>query len=261
MAKLLFIGCGKMGGAIVRGLSGKGHEIAVVDPAKPDVGPSVLCVSSREELPPFFSPDAVLIAVKPQAMSEVLPQYGVYKDSVFLSIAAGQTLARLATLFGDDTRAIVRAMPNLPACVGKGITVVLANAQVYPAQRDLCTEILSAVGQVEWVEDEALIDPVTALSGSGPAYVFALVEAMAKAGENLGLSTDLARKLARQTVVGSGSLLETATETAADLRVAVTSKGGTTAAALGHLQAEDGLDALLFRAMEAAARRAKELSA
>ncbi len=263
MPKLLLVGCGKMGGAILRGIASAVDCIVVVEPTPSDeVFPkNVAVVTSPENIAPEFVPDAVIVAVKPQSMAKVLPLYAPYRSSVFLSIAAGQTLRRLAALLDDPNRAIVRAMPNLPASIGKGISVAVANFSVTQLQRSLCEQILSAAGEVAWVEDEALIDPVTALSGSGPAYVFALIETMARAGEQLGLAPELAAKLARQTVVGSGALLAHSVQTATALRHAVTSPGGTTEAALNVLLSEKGLPVLMSDAMKAASLRAKELSA
>ncbi|MDR3425376.1 MAG: pyrroline-5-carboxylate reductase [Alphaproteobacteria bacterium] len=265
MAKLLFVGCGKMGSALLRGTAQRAEQIVVVKPTPVadefKSASNVLWVSSAAEIAPAFQPDAVILAIKPQNMAVILPLYARYASSVFLSIAAGQTLHRLASLLQNDTQPIVRAMPNLPASIGKGISVAVVNAAVTKEQRDLCDGILRAAGDVAWVSDETLIDPVTALSGSGPAYVFALVEVMAEAGAKLGLPADLAQKLARQTVIGSGALLEQTTESAATLRQAVTSPGGTTAAALKLLLNEKALPALMFLAMEAATKRAKELSA
>lgn len=264
MAQLLFVGCGKMGGALLRGFGEKAERTVVVKPTplQADLAAlkGVLWTADIRSVADSFCPDAVILAIKPQQMAAALPLYSAYRSSVFLSLAAGQTLARLAALLKNPGQACVRAMPNLPASLGKGISVAVANAFVSPAQRALCQDILSAGGDVAWADREALLDPVTALSGSGPAYVFALVEAMAAAGVKLGLPPELAEKCARQTVIGSGALLAQTDQSAAALRQAVTSPGGTTAAALAHLQAEQGLDSLLCRAMEAAARRAKELS-
>jgi pyrroline-5-carboxylate reductase len=178
---------------------------------------------------------------------------------VFLSIAAGITIRRLQELLGSG-QAVIRAMPNLPASIGKGISVAITNKQISAGQRTLADRLLKTIGETAWVEDEKLIDAVTALSGSGPAYVFALCEAMAKAGESLGLPKDLAARLARTTVIGSGTLLEQSSETAEALRRAVTSPGGTTEAALKHLLAAGGLQDLMLKAMTTAAERAKDLA-
>ncbi len=254
-----------MGTALLKGWTRLDQcSVAVVDPSQRSKeipsNADIAWHQTPEALDPSFAPDAIVLAVKPQQMAAALPAYARYHDAVFLSIAAGQTLKRLASLLADSHRAIVRTMPNLPASIGQGMSVAVANAQVTPDQKRLCEALLRAVGDVAWVEDETLLDPVTALSGSGPAYLFALTEAMAEAGEALGLPKELAARLARQTVVGSAALLAASTESPAALRQAVTSPGGTTAAALEHLLDEQGLTTLLRRAMQAAAKRAKELS-
>ncbi|MDD5586884.1 MAG: pyrroline-5-carboxylate reductase [Alphaproteobacteria bacterium] len=265
MTELLFVGCGKMGSALLRGVAPKVDKIVVVKPTPFAEGansfPNVSRVPAPEQIDPSFHPDAVILAVKPQDMAAVLPKYARFASSVFLSIAAGKTLHALAGFLQNGETAIVRSMPNLPASIGLGMHVAIANAATTRPQRNLCDEILRASGDVLWIEDEALIDPVTALSGCGPAYVFALVETMAEAGEKLGLPPELAGHLARKTVIGSGALLGQTAESAADLRRAVASRGGSTAAALEHLLGNDGLPSLMLRAMEAAAKRAKELSA
>jgi len=202
-----------------------------------------------------------VLAVKPQSMEAVLPDLKRFADlgSVFLSIAAGKTIKYFKAHLGASAR-IVRAMPNTPASVRQGITVACAGAGVTEPQKKRCQELLEAVGEALWVEDEALMDPVTALSGSGPAYVFLLVEAMAAAGAKLGLAPEMAMQLARATVAGSGELLRQSAEPAAQLRVNVTSPGGTTAEALRVLMAEDGLQPVFDKALAAAARRSKELA-
>jgi pyrroline-5-carboxylate reductase len=176
-----------------------------------------------------------------------------------LSIMAGKTLGGLERTLPAST-AIIRTMPNLPASIGRGITVAVANARVTPHQRDLAGRLLGATGAVEWVEDEALLDAVTAVSGSGPAYVFWLAECLARAGAAAGLPTDLAARLARATVAGSGELLARSDLDAGDLRRNVTSPGGTTAAALEILMAPDAFAPLMERAVAAATRRAGELA-
>jgi pyrroline-5-carboxylate reductase len=179
---------------------------------------------------------------------------------VFLSIAAGKTLGYFAARLGHAAK-IVRSMPNTPAAVRQGITVATAAASVTAAEKTRCHALLEAVGQVLWADDEALMDPVTALSGSGPAYVFLLVEAMAEAGVKAGLPADMAMQLARATVVGSGELLKQSPEPASQLRVNVTSPGGTTAAALQVLMATtDGIQPVFDKALAAASHRSKELA-
>ena len=178
---------------------------------------------------------------------------------MFLSIAAGRTIGYYAERLGADA-AIVRCMPNTPAAVRRGMTVACANAGVSAEQRSTCADLLEAVGEVDWVEDEALLDAVTAVSGSGPAYVFLLAECLAQAAIAVGLPAELADKLARTTVSGSGELLRLSPESSETLRVNVTSPGGTTAEALAVLMADDGFGPLLKRAVAAAERRSRELA-
>lgn len=264
---LLLVGCGKMGGAMLDGwlAAGTASRVVVVEPAGLPEGvrgnPAVSAATGPADLPPGFAPDVVVLAVKPQVMDSVLPNYRplARPGTVFLSIAAGKTIGSFESLLGEGA-AIVRSMPNTPAAIGRGMTVAVGNAVVTGSQRDLCDALLRAVGDVAWVEDESLLDPVTAVSGSGPAYVFLMVEAMARAGEAAGLPADLAMRLARATVAGAGELMHRSPTAAADLRKAVTSPNGTTQAALDVLMADDGLQPLLDRAVAAAARRSRELA-
>ncbi|ACI99294.1 pyrroline-5-carboxylate reductase [Rhodospirillum centenum] len=265
---LLLVGCGKMGGALLSGwrAASVASRIVVVEPSGPaaafpsGVPDGVEVVTGAEALPSGFAPDAVVLAVKPQMMDAAAPAYARFAGTaVFLSIAAGRTVGYFERVFGSGA-AIVRAMPNTPAAIGRGITAAVANAAVTSEQRDLCTRLLAAAGEVAWLSEESQIDAVTAVSGSGPAYVFLLVEALAKAGEAAGLPPDLAMTLARATVSGSGELLHRAAEPADQLRRNVTSPGGTTQAALDVLMAPDGLGPLLDRAVAAAVRRSRELA-
>jgi len=203
---------------------------------------------------------AAVVAVKPQIAPEVLASLApfVAATTVVLSIMAGRTLRFLADNLPGA--ALVRAMPNTPAAIGRGITVAVATARVSPEQRALVDALLSAVGAVEWISDEALMDAVTALSGSGPAYVFLLAEAMARAGAAAGLPPRLAATLARATVSGAGELLNRSALDAASLRQNVTSPGGTTAAALEVLMAQDGLERLMTAAIAAATKRSRDLA-
>jgi pyrroline-5-carboxylate reductase len=193
----------------------------------------------------------------PEAVPPLAQNIG--KGTLIVSIMAGRTLAFLEERLPAGT-AVVRAMPNTPAAVARGITVARANVHVSVRQRKLATDLLAAIGKVEWVDDEGLIDAVTAVSGSGPAYVFLLAEAMTKAGIAAGLPADLAARLARETIVGSGELLHRSELDAATLRQNVTSSGGTTAAALAVLMGPNGVDALLTEAVAAATRRSRELA-
>ncbi|MBP2311993.1 pyrroline-5-carboxylate reductase [Azospirillum soli] len=265
---LLLVGCGKMGGAMLDGwlAAGTASRVVVVEPSGvlPDSvkgNPAVSAAAGADDLPAGFAPDVVVLAVKPQVMDAVVPTYKglVRPGTVFLSIAAGKTIGYFERLLGDKA-AVVRSMPNTPAAIGRGMTVAVPNTAVTAAQKTLCDALLGAVGEVAWVDDESLIDPVTAVSGSGPAYVFLLVEALAKAGEASGLPADLAMRLARATVSGAGELLRQSTAPAADLRKAVTSPGGTTQAALEVLMAGDGLQPLLDTAIAAATKRSRELA-
>ena len=265
MGKLLLVGCGKMGGAMLEGWLARGLKVAdvvvaePVDALRPRTA-GLRAVASTAEV--ASTPEIVVLAVKPQSMDAVLPDLKRFADegSVFLSIAAGKTLKYFASHLGASAK-VVRSMPNTPAAVRQGITVATASSGVSQAERKRCHALLEAVGQVLWVDDEALLDPVTALSGSGPAYVFLLVEAMAAAGAKLGLSAEMAMQLARATVVGSGELLRQSAEPASQLRVNVTSPGGTTAAALKVLMAEDGVQQIFDKALAAASHRSRELAA
>ncbi len=269
MVKLLLIGCGKMGGALLAGWLDQGtkaSDITVVEP-NPELAATlagkhgVLVVSDARDLPVGYAPNVTVLAVKPQVMNQVLSPYQnlVGVGTVFLSIAAGRTIASFEALLGADA-AIVRAMPNTPAAVGRGISVGCANANVSDGQRDVCDQLLKAVGAVEWVDEERHLDAVTAVSGSGPAYIFLLAEAMSHAGRMVGLPPELSEKLARATVAGAGELLYQSTQPASTLRENVTSPGGTTAAALDVLMGPDGLNELMAKAIDAATRRSKELA-
>ena len=264
MGKLLLVGCGKMGGALLEGWLGRGvppSDIVVAEPVaalRPVTrGLQALAASSDVN----ETPQTVVLAVKPQSMDAALDDLRRFADAgaLFLSIAAGKTLGYFARHLGHAAK-VVRAMPNTPAAVRQGIAVATASATVSAEERQHCHELLEAVGQVLWVEDERLMDPVTALSGSGPAYVFLLVEAMAAAGAKLGLAPDIAMQLARATVAGSGELLRRSGDSAEQLRVNVTSPGGTTAAALKILMAADGIQPVFDKALAAASRRSQELA-
>lgn len=235
--------------------------IYVVDPMQPDLPTGVTGGAAFEDIPDGFDATVVVLAVKPQVMDAVLAPYPalVRPGTVFLSIAAGRTIASFEAVLGADAR-IVRAMPNTPAAVGRGVTVLAGNDHVTDDQRTASEALMTAVGKVAWVADEGLIDAVTGVSGSGPAYVFHLVEAMADAGIAAGLSPALAMQLARETVAGSGELLALSDEPAATLRENVTSPGGTTAAALDILMSDDGLTALMTRAILRATERSRELA-
>ena len=259
---ILLVGLGKMGGAMLAGWRERGLAPSyAVDPMlPPSPGPEVTVVADAAAIPAGFKPAAIVLAVKPQNAAETLPLYARFAgDAVMLSIMAGRTLSGMRSLLGDAA-AIVRAMPNTPAAVRQGVTVACPGPGVSTTQRALCDTLLAAIGSVAWVDDEGLIDPVTAVSGSGPAYVFLLAELMEQAGLEQGLPPALARQLARETVSGSGALLAASAEDAAQLRKNVTSPGGTTAAALSVLMESDAMPAALSKAIAAATKRSRELA-
>ena len=261
---LLLLGAGRMGGALFNGWATRGlAPSALIDPSPaPGIArPQDFVRVSLAELPAGFAAEAAILAVKPQMADAVLPALArvLRPDAVVLSIMAGRTIAGIRTALRGDA-AVVRAMPNTPAAIGQGITVACAGPSVTHAQRELCTTLLQAVGDVAWVEDEALIDPVTAVSGSGPAYVFLLAELLERAGIHAGLPAALARQLARKTVSGAGALLAASEEDAAVLRRNVTSPRGTTEAALAVLMADATWPATLEAAVLAAKQRAAELA-
>jgi pyrroline-5-carboxylate reductase len=263
MTRYLLVGCGKMGGALLDGWLARGVEpssVAVVEPAQVAVAAGVRKVDRPEDLAADAAPEVVIFAVKPQSLPDVAARYRKHaRTAVYLSIAAGKTVAFFAGALGDKA-AIVRSMPNTPAAVGAGITAAFANSHVAAAQRALCQKLLEAVGEVVWVGDESLLDAVTAVSGSGPAYVFLLIECLTEAAIAEGLPPEVAGRLARATVIGSGQLARASSEPAAQLRKNVTSPGGTTAAALEVLMAKDGMSDLMRRAVRAAAARSRELA-
>lgn len=265
---LVLLGAGKMGQAMLDGWLSRGLTAKKVIALDPQPSKEIKAMAKRGvAVNPKAGPkakadaQAIVVAVKPQMAPDAVPPLGLYvgKKTLVVSIMAGRTMAFLEKALPPGT-AIVRAMPNTPAAVGRGISVAVANKLVTGKQRKLATDLLSAVGKVEWVHDEDLIDAVTATSGSGPAYVFLLVEAMAKAGAAAGLPQDLAYRLARETVAGAGELLNQSSLDAATLRQNVTSPGGTTAAALNVLMAPGGFDKLLTEAIAAATKRSKELA-
>lgn len=265
---LLLVGCGKMGGALLRGWLRQGvdpHQVHVVDLAPRDLddvaAAGVRIVTSPAGLPAGLRPAIVLLAVKPQFMDEALPHYRhlAQPGTTFLSIAAGKTVGYFRKALGEDAE-IVRSMPNTPAAVGRGMTVICRDPRVPATTLDLCGRLLEAVGEVAWVDDEDLLNQVTAVSGGGPAYVFLLIEALAEAGRASGLPVELAMRLARSTVCGSGELAHQSTESASDLRRAVMSPKGTTLEAINVLMAEDGIQPLMNRAIAAATRRSRELA-
>ena len=268
--QLLLVGAGKMGGALLSGMLERGlkpSHVLIQDPAPPS---DIKDMLSRFGLSAQATPvcrnrscSVIIIAVKPQLIATVLPDVAAgYAGpaTLVVSIAAGVRLSSLEEHLGEAT-AIVRAMPNTPASIGRGMSVCCSNSCVEPHQRTLCDTLLGSVGATAWVEDEGLMDPVTAVSGSGPAYVFLLAECLARAGQKAGLEEKLAAKLAIETISGAGALLKASQFSPATLRENVTSPGGTTAAALEVLMAdEDGFKTLVEKAVAAATRRSRELS-
>ncbi len=262
---LVLIGAGKMGGALLDGWLHAGlspANVAVIEP-NPSREIAALAQSGVRLNPnPTALPHAaaIVIAVKPQTAGEAMPVIApmIGAATVVVSIMAGRTLHFLSGALRNG-RAFVRAMPNMPAAIGRGITVAVP-LQATNAQRELAERLLAATGTVEWIEDEKLMDAVTAVSGSGPAYVFLLAEALAQAGVAAGLPPPLAAKLAQETVAGSGELLRRSELDAATLRENVTSPAGTTAAALDVLMGENGLSPLMRKAVAAATERSRNLA-
>lgn len=265
---VLLAGAGKMGAAMLSGWLARGlspRDVLIQEPqlageaAELAAKHGITVSPSFESLP--ASPAVIIAAVKPQVMDQVFPPLAKLAGpgTVVLSIAAGKSIASFEKHLASGA-AVVRAMPNTPAAIGRGITGAVANAAVTPAQKAACDALLSAVGEVVWVDDECLIDAVTAVSGSGPAYVFYLAECLAEAGRAAGLPAELAMQLARATVTGAGELMHRSPLPAATLRQNVTSPGGTTAAALSVLMRdENGLAALMREAVLAAEKRGREL--
>jgi pyrroline-5-carboxylate reductase len=261
---IVLAGAGKMGGALLTGWIAQGlspARVAVIDPNPSD---DIRALTARGLRLNAAHDDigaiaALVIAVKPQMFGDASDNLRplVQPTTLVVSIMAGTPITTLAEAVGGN---VVRAMPNTPAAIGRGITVAVADTRVGTAQRELAHALLTATGAVEWLDDESLMDAVTAVSGSGPAYVFLLAEELARAGVAAGLPADLAARLARETVAGSGELLHRSELDAATLRQNVTSPGGTTAAALDVLMAADGMRPLLTRAVAAATKRSKELA-
>lgn len=261
---IVLAGAGKMGGAMLTGWLARGLDpkrVAVIEP-HPSAEIGALTTKGVRINP---SPDEIgnaatlVMALKPQMFREAGPSLKPFVGSstLLVSIMAGTTISALQEVCGGS---VVRAMPNTPAAIGRGITVAVAANNVSAAQRAVADALLRATGSVEWVDDEGLMDAVTAVSGSGPAYIFLLAEELARAGVEAGLPQELATKLARETVAGSGELLHRSEDSSATLRKNVTSPGGTTAAALGVLMGDGGFQSLLKRAVDAATKRSKELS-
>lgn len=266
-APIVIVGAGNMGGAIARGLADAGHaaRLLLIDPAiQPRSFDAIIRMGVRTGADTsalgHVQPEAIILAVKPQVMAQVAPAWSqAAKRAITISVAAGTTIGSLSNWLGAPA-ALVRVMPNLPASIGKGISAGYATPSTTQHQRTVTESLLRAVGDFVWVEREQLIDAVTAVSGSGPAYVFLLVEALAAAARDAGLPDLVAERLARRTIEGAGALLEQSSSSPAKLRESVTSPGGTTEAALRELMTDGRLEKLVTDAVRAATRRAGELS-
>jgi pyrroline-5-carboxylate reductase len=261
---IVLAGAGKMGGAMLSGWLAQGldaRHLGVIEPHPSDEISALAARGIRLNPSPkdIGAAATLVVALKPQMFREagLMLKSFAGSSTLVVSIMAGATIASIEAVCGGM---VVRAMPNTPAAIGRGITVAVAANQVSPAQRAVADALLRATGSVEWIDDEGLMDAVTAVSGSGPAYVFLLAEELARAGVEAGLPPVLATKLARETVSGSGELLHRSELASATLRQNVTSPGGTTAAALEVLMAKDGMQPLLTRAVAAATRRSRELA-
>jgi pyrroline-5-carboxylate reductase len=261
---IVLAGAGKMGGAMLSGWLAQGldaRRVVVIEPYPSDEISALVTkgVGLNPSPADIGAVATLVIALKPQSFREAgaaLKSF-VGSSTLAVSIMAGTTIASISEVCGGS---VVRAMPNTPAAIGRGITVAVAAKNVSAAQREVADALLRATGSVEWIDDENLMDAVTAVSGSGPAYIFLLAEELARAGVEAGLPPELATRLARETVAGSGELLHRSDLPSATLRQNVTSPGGTTAAALEVLMGPDGMQSLLTRAVAAATRRSKELA-
>ncbi|WP_135081186.1 pyrroline-5-carboxylate reductase [Terasakiella sp. SH-1] len=265
---LVLIGCGKMGGAMLEGWLDQGvpkDSIRIVEQSAEHAQSlrdthDVRVVDDITDIEEGFPADIVILAVKPQGMDGAATACKRFSAaSTFVSIAAGKTVSYFEGFFGAEA-AIIRVMPNTPAAVRRGISVAYANGNVSDRAKEQCSDLLEAIGEVAWIEEEALMDPVTAVSGSGPAYVFYMTECLTQAGVKAGLSEELATQLARATVAGAGELMRQSSSEAEQLRINVTSPGGTTEAALNVLMGEDGIAAPMCDAVLAATQRSKELA-
>jgi len=268
MTTLLLVGCGNMGHAMLAGWLGADPslEVHVVEPIEAlrarAEATGARAVAEAGALPSSLAPDLIFLAVKPQVMAEAAPAYAGFAGgpAVFVSIAAGTTIATLAGMLPGPTP-VIRCMPNTPAAIGAGMLVCCANRHAPEDAKALATRLLESSGAVEWIDDEGLMDAVTALSGSGPAYVFHMIEAMTAAGVDVGLPEPLAARMAMQTIMGAGRLAAGADDSPSRLREQVTSPGGTTAAGLSVLMREDALERLLTDTVRAARDRGAELAA
>lgn len=249
--KILIVGCGAMGGALLRGWE-KHYDLSVIDPTKS-------AFKNLNDLENDYVPDVIILAVKPQLLAMVLPDYSKFKSSLFISVAAGVRISFYEKIIGLDIR-IVRVMPNLAVQVGEGASAYVANTNCTNADINTVKELFSKVGIIKPLADENMFDSITALSGSGPAYIFYLSECMAEAAIKLGLDKDLAYQFAMQTMIGAGFTLKHTETSLENLRANVTSKGGTTEAALNVLMHENQLQNMINSALSAAQKRALEMA-
>ncbi len=267
--KVLLVGCGKMGYALLSGWLNSGIKPEYIRVVEPDAASrdriakeyKIVAFAGAKNIDSHFKPEAIVFAIKPQVMAEILPDYSGYVGRVlFISIAAGKTLSFLEKHLGSNA-AIARVMPNLPATIGRGISAAVFNKKVSETQADMTETLLQAVGEVIGISDESLMDAVTAISGSGPAYVSLFLEALISAGTNLGLSDEDAEDLAKMTLLGSAELLVVSDKAPMEICQEVTSPGGTTEAALRILMARGkGLKEVIEEATAQAAKRSKELA-
>ncbi len=255
--EILLIGCGKMGGALYDGWlkKDKNAAVTIIDPFYKGQGRALAKIS---DLPKNYLPNFVVLAVKPQNIEETIPELAIFKDAVFISIIAGKD-TRFFTQYLPQSL-IIRTMPNLPASIGKGITAAVANKELSPAMKSQVEELLAPCGKLLWLNDENLIDAVTAVSGSGPAYIFLFADCIIKAAIELGLDAEVAKTLVFETLKGSVDLAEESGEDLLQLKANVTSKGGTTEAALNVLEKGDIFKKLINNAVKEAHLRAKQLS-
>jgi pyrroline-5-carboxylate reductase len=265
--KILLIGCGNMGGAMLKAWLKKwdAANFCVVAPSEgtraPLASQGVITAANVNEIPADFAPDIVMIGIKPQMISDVLPEYKKFADAgaTFLSVVAGKTIDVMEGILGKDA-AIIRTMPNTPSAIGRGVTAAIENKNTSSEMVAVCSELLEENGIVIWLNNEDNIDPISAISGSGPAFLFHFVESLEAAAKNLGLPDDVAEILAKETVTGSAELFHQSEETAKELRINVTSPKGSTEAGIKHLMDEKtGLIELMKKTTEASTARAKEL--
>lgn len=264
--KLLMVGCGKMGSALLGGFIEKKiinkDSVMVIEPEKSSVPKNVKCVSDLLEVSKVgFRPDIILFAVKPQSLNDILPEYRsfVRKGSLIVSIAAGKTIGFFENMLPVGT-AVVRTMPNLPAVIGEGVTGLFANKNVSDEQKKQAKMLFDAIGNSYWVEKEGLLDSITAISGSGPAYLFYFMECLEEAAIELGIPYEDAKNIVKQLVIGSAKLAEESDKNVSTLREQVTSPAGTTAAALEVLMKKQNIKQAIIDAASAAKKRSEELA-